>query len=459
MDCAVSGAGKQPIVSHGQSEHATFDGVIHHDLARGGLERKHEAIAPGKERVAREHQRAEFFAFLKPLDARAIERGLFLVDNCKTRGCLGEVGVELFELLRLVSGGLLEFANGRDGFHQRGRFLVQRGHGGVGLEICRAVDSENSLSRCNVRGIGREHHVDGWIPRKPVATTSTTFDIECDFGISALIGHTRKQFIAIDHRPRAANLAARVEKALVLARALVELRGHTATRRHEQRIGRGHQVSLRRHATVQQPPRLVAGGVVHPNLLAGLGVHRRNVNPLVREDAGGGIKNAVFNQNTRANRPQRNHPASADDALPAGAGTIFPDERSLGGVHTINIAIVRTKINPPTINHRRKPHGTLGGKAPFQFACARVQRVNVIVHVVSKNQSGAGDDRVIGAIRVHALLLLDRQRPSRTRNVPRLKRPLRENFRGHFCGAHGRALSIVAISWPVFSIESGGNRK
>ena len=429
-------------------------------MAAGCVDRQHVAVATGKKRFAGERQRAELaghcqraklLAGDKPSHAPGVEGCLLLGDGSQAGGGLVQLCGDLGQVVCLVGvdGGLVTLTDRVDRLHQVTLLLGQLGHVCGGLGVTGAVDGVDAFLRGNVGDVFCEYHVDRRETRKLVAPTRAGFAIEGHLAVGALIIVAREQCAFIHHRPRAADLAAGVEEFIELTSALVEQRRHPAAGRHEQaQLGRNN-VALRRHPSIIKAPRLVTGGVVEPNLPAAASVHRTDVKPLIRENAGSEIDDALLDQQPGANRPRRDKPAVANHPLATWTRPVFPDKRAVRRVEAVNQAVVRAEIQVAAMRHRRKPHRSTGGKTPPLFRRPGVQRVHVIVHIVAEKQRPPGDHDIVGAIRVHARRLLSRHRPGGARTVARLEHPLRIQLAGNGLRTDRRAIAVMPISRPI----------
>ncbi|MBA7630411.1 hypothetical protein ES703_37933 [subsurface metagenome] len=69
----------------------------------------------------------------------------------------------------------------------------------------------------------------------------------------------------------------------------------------------------------------ITDGVVFPDRHTVFGIQSADVETLIREYPCAKINNPLVDQNTRPDRPQRDHPAIPEYFLIAGTGPVLPD--------------------------------------------------------------------------------------------------------------------------------------
>ena len=84
----------------------------------------------------------------------------------------------------------------------------------------------------------------------------------------------------------------------------------------------------------------ITDGVVFPDRRTVIGVQSADVETFIRKYSRAKIDNPLVDQNTRPDRPQRDHPAIPEYFLIAGTGPVFPDEPAVLCPETIHVTVV-----------------------------------------------------------------------------------------------------------------------
>ena len=190
--------------------------------------------------------------------------------------------------------------------------------------------------------------------------------------------------VARCHEGAAIALPAVVEmEVLQSARRQIESRRHGASARHQQRVRRGHQRTLRRHTgegrrAVRLLDEIRARAVIHPHDLASFRVERIQEGAHERPDARRKEHLPVTNHRTATRRP-RGDKAAVPKCLPfRGSTAEGPQLLTILGVHAVEMAVIASDVNFALPAHRRQTHRPAGEKAPQLRARVQIQRHHLV---------------------------------------------------------------------------------
>ena len=227
--------------------------------------------------------------------------------------------------------------------------------------------------------------------------------------------------------------------------------GDGSARGHEQLVRRRHQIALRGHAAarVGAAVRLrhldLRRGRIVPQHLAGRRVHRDQKHAFRLPDTGGPIQNVISDHGPAASRPFRDHGAVAQHPRVVRTAPPFADQRTVGGVQAVQVAVIADGKHAVPPNGGSKPNGRVGEKGPAFRAAGGVQSVHLAVGRTAKVDASVSHRDVVRAVELHPLLA----RPSRRGRMQRMVAPLQRQLARQRLVRVSAACRVAAIRGPV----------